>query len=79
MGVYERGKAAYTGKHKMHPDEYRALKRAFMGGHTHASAFYSGGVTENITSYDFTSLYDSVHVRRIIHIDMKEVNVNGRV
>ena len=43
-------------------DEYKQLKRAFAGGFTHASAFFSGRVTENVTSIDFTSSYPTVMI-----------------
>ena len=41
-------------------DEYPQLKRAFTGGYTHASCFYSGQICEDVTSYDFTSSYPAV-------------------
>lgn len=41
---------------------YTMLKRAFMGGFTHANSLYSGQVLENVTSIDFTSSYPSVMV-----------------
>lgn len=41
-------------------EEYRQLKRAFQGGFTHASPFYSGILQHDVTSYDFTSSYPTV-------------------
>lgn len=39
------------------PEEYKQLKRAFCGGFTHASPFYSGNVCKNVMSMDLTSSY----------------------
>lgn len=38
-------------------DEYERLKRAFMGGFTHASSWWSGKILRNVRSWDFTSSY----------------------
>lgn len=39
------------------PEEYTMLKRAFCGGFTHASPFYSGKICSNVMSMDLTSSY----------------------
>ena len=39
------------------PEEYKQLKRAFCGGFTHASPFYSGNVCKDVMSMDLTSSY----------------------
>ena len=38
-------------------DEYKQLKRAFMGGFTHANAIWSNKIIKNVHSYDETSAY----------------------
>lgn len=43
------------------PEEYETLKRSFMGGFTHASAWWVGETIEGrIDSFDFTSSYPAV-------------------
>ena len=40
--------------------EFAQLRRAFMGGHTHANANYVGCVLSNVASQDFASSYPAV-------------------
>lgn len=46
----------------LNPKHYPMMKRAFMGGFTHANAHYTGQVLTDIVSIDFTSSYPSVMV-----------------
>lgn len=41
----------------LEPEEYIMLKRAFCGGYTHASPFYSGITCNNVMGMDLTSSY----------------------
>lgn len=41
-------------------EEYKLLKRCFMGGFTHAGFYHVGDLMQDVTSYDFTSSYPYV-------------------
>ena len=43
-------------------NEYKQLKRAFMGGFTHANGLIVGNVVHDVTSFDFTSSYPYVMI-----------------
>lgn len=42
--------------------EYKMLKRAFMGGFTHCSAWWNGRILHDVGSFDFASKYPGVIV-----------------
>lgn len=43
-------------------EEYKLLKRCFMGGFTHTNFTYAGDTMKNVSSFDFTSSYPYVMV-----------------
>lgn len=47
-------------KTALNQTEYSMLRRAFRGGNTHASRFYSGKKIKNVYSYDIQSSYPAV-------------------
>lgn len=57
-------------------EEYKALKRAFQGGFTHANASYVGRTVKNVTSYDFTSSYPAVMISEQFPMSKAEVIEN---
>lgn len=70
--LYERRSHKYVNKYQRYralmdqliicPEEYKLLKEAFQGGFTHANAFYTGRIMQNITSYDIASSYPTVMI-----------------
>ena len=45
--------------------EYMLLNQAFMGGYTHGNHFHTGEVNDNVSSFDFSSSYPAVIVKRV--------------
>ena len=63
---------------KMTVEEYQQLKRAFMGGFTHANPFHVGKTLENVRSFDFTSAYPYVMLTEKFPMsNAREVEVNS--
>ncbi len=62
----------YISKLTLEPDEYLQLKRAFMGGFTHANSFIVDKVIDDVTSYDFTSAYPAVMIAEQFPIEKAE-------
>ena len=71
-------------KCQMTADDYLQLKRAYMGGFTHANINYVDRIIENVSSYDFTSSYPTVMVsekfpmgeaiRRVLHSEQEFIS-----
>lgn len=59
------------------PEEFKMLLRAFQGGFTHASCFYSGKEEPllGVTSFDFCSKYPSAMVAELYPMDKGEFYV----
>lgn len=60
-----RGRTGYLIQEKLKlssVQEFELCRKAFQGGFTHANAFESGKVNDNVASYDFTSSYPYVMV-----------------
>lgn len=57
----------------LEPNEYLQLKRAFAGGFTHASVFYTGKIEEDVTSMDFTSSYPTVMIAEMFPMSSSEL------
>lgn len=65
---------------KMTVEEYQQLKRAFMGGFTHANPFHVGKALENVHSFDFTSAYPFVMLTEKFPMSNAiEVEINNEV
>jgi len=63
---------------KLSVEEYKMLKRAFMGGFTHANANHTGKVLKDVSSIDFTSSYPSVMLAEQYPMSKgKQIDVNS--
>ena len=58
---------------ELDPETFQQLQRAFAGGFTHANAFCSGKVINNVGSFDFTSSYPAVMIAEKFPMSMPEI------
>ena len=54
------------------PEEFKMLLRAFQGGFTHASCFYSNTIQKNVTSFDYCSKYPSAMIAELYPMEKGE-------